>query len=112
MKDQNAKIDIWGVGTKLITAYDQPALDGVYKLAAIRNPGGPWNYKVKISEQAIKVTTPGIQQVRRYRDKSENIADVIYNIETEMKKGCTMIDPLVMTRQREISDDTDFINLL
>ncbi|MBF0278242.1 MAG: nicotinate phosphoribosyltransferase [SAR324 cluster bacterium] len=112
LKQQNAQIDTWGVGTKLITAYDQPALDGVYKLAAIREPGEPWVYKVKVSEQAIKVTTPGVQQVRRYRDGKENIADVIYNSAAEMGKGCTMIDPLNMTRQREISGEMEYKNLL
>ncbi len=112
LKNQHAKIDMWGVGTKLTTAYDQPALDGVYKLAAIRDPGEPWQYKVKISEQAIKVTTPGIQQVRRYRNEKENVADVIYNIETNLGQGCTMVDPLDMTRQRDISHDLEYKNLL
>ena len=36
---QQAQIDAWGIGTKLVTAYDQPALDGVYKMGAIRDPG-------------------------------------------------------------------------
>jgi nicotinate phosphoribosyltransferase len=60
LKAQGAQINVWGVGTKLITAFDQPALGGVYKLGAIRGDDGRWVYKVKLSEQAAKVSTPGI----------------------------------------------------
>ena len=102
LKNQNAKIDMWGVGTKLATAYDQPALDGVYKLAATREPGQSWEHRVKISEQAVKVTTPGVQQVRRYRTEQENSADVIFDIHSDLSRGCTIVDPLDMTRQRKI----------
>src|SRR5262249_1867602 len=66
LKDQGARIDVWGVGTRLITAYDQPALGGVYKLTAIRPKGGAWQHKIKLSEQAAKISTPGVLQVRRF----------------------------------------------
>lgn len=56
LKQQGARIGMWGVGTKLITAFDQPALGGVHKLSAMREARGPWTYKVKLSEQAIKVS--------------------------------------------------------
>src|SRR5581483_3124925 len=62
LKEQGATINVWGVGTKLVTAYDQPAMGGVYKLAAVRTAGGRWEYKVKLSEQTAKVSIPGIQQ--------------------------------------------------
>ncbi len=112
LKEQGAKIDIWGVGTKLVTAYDQPALGGVYKLSAIRNPGEDWKYKVKLSEQSLKVSNPGIQQVRRYQKENESIADVIYDRKTDLKPGCMMIAPLDMTRQKRICADTEFKDLL
>jgi len=67
LKDQNAKISVWGVGTKLATAYDQPALGGVYKLSAIRNTGEKWKYKLKLSEQSIKISNPGILQVPMFK---------------------------------------------
>ena len=70
LKDQGAAIDVWGVGTKLATSWDQPALGGVYKLSAIRRDGGPWEPRIKVSEQTAKVTTPGVLGVRRYRDDS------------------------------------------
>ncbi len=112
LKDQGAKIAIWGVGTKLITAYDQPALGGVYKLSATRVPEGEWKYKVKLSEQAIKVSNPGILQVRRYRKGSEAIADVIHGQNTDLSKGCIMVDPFDMTRQKRILADYEFKDLL
>ncbi|MES2572953.1 MAG: nicotinate phosphoribosyltransferase, partial [Verrucomicrobiota bacterium] len=52
LKQQGATINVWGVGTKLVTAYDQPALGGVYKLAAVRAGSGAWEHRVKLSEQA------------------------------------------------------------
>ena len=66
LKAQDAKISIWGVGTKLATAYDQPALGGVYKLGALMDAAENWQPKVKLSEQAIKTSIPGILQVRRF----------------------------------------------
>ncbi len=79
LKAKGAKIGVWGVGTRLATAYDQPALGGVYKLAAIRAPGESWSYRIKLSEQAIKISNPGIQQVRRYRGADGSlVGDLIY----------------------------------
>jgi nicotinate phosphoribosyltransferase len=78
LKAQGAQIAIWGVGTKLVTAHDQPALGGVYKLAAIRDPDGEWEYRIKLSQDPIKVSLPGILQVRRYRTAEKFCGDVIY----------------------------------
>lgn len=80
LKAQGAKIGIWGVGTKLVTAYDQAALGGVYKLGAIRDSLGQWIPKIKLSEQMVKTSTPGIQQVRRIIDRAGMAqADLIYD---------------------------------
>lgn len=82
LKEQGARISVWGVGTRLATAYDQAALGGVYKLAAIKDEAGIWEYRVKLSEQQIKVSNPGLLQVRRYFDLSGNpLGDQIYNLE-------------------------------
>ncbi len=79
LKKKGAQIGVWGVGTRLATAYDQPALGGVYKLAAIRAPGEAWSYRIKLSEQAIKISNPGVQQVRRYRGADGSlVGDLIY----------------------------------
>lgn len=80
LKAQGARIDVWGVGTRLVTAYDRPALGGVYKLAAIReNAEVEWKMKVKLSDDVVKVSIPGIQQVvRRTSEEGTPIEDVIY----------------------------------
>ncbi len=81
LKAAGAQISIWGVGTKLATSYDQPALGGVYKLGAIRGADGQWDFKVKLSEQLIKVSNPGLLQVRRYELAGKPVADMLYNEE-------------------------------
>jgi nicotinate phosphoribosyltransferase len=112
LKDQGAQINIWGVGTRLATAYDQPALGGVYKLGAIRSSEGGWDYKVKLSEQAIKTSTPGIQQVRRFRSETEFIGDAIYDIDLGLRPDAVIVDPLDMTRRKRMAPETLFEDLL
>ncbi|HYE19625.1 MAG TPA: nicotinate phosphoribosyltransferase [Tepidisphaeraceae bacterium] len=116
LKDQGARIDTWGVGTKLVTAYDQPALGGVYKLAATRGgPADPWQYKVKLSEQAIKISTPGVQQVRRYLDGpagAEATADMIYDVHHAPRGEATIVDPLDFSRRKRIPAGTPYEDLL
>ncbi|MEG0474051.1 MAG: nicotinate phosphoribosyltransferase, partial [Solibacillus sp.] len=65
LKMQKAKIDVWGIGTKLITAYDQPALGAVYKLVSIENQRGEMIDTIKLSSNVEKVTTPGKKKVWR-----------------------------------------------
>lgn len=100
LKDQGSAIDIWGVGTRLVTGHDQPALGGVYKLAAIRRPGEQWIPRIKVSEQAAKVTTPGLLRVRRYLDERGAFAgDMLYD-ELGMPEGdVVMVDPAEETRR-------------
>jgi nicotinate phosphoribosyltransferase len=77
--EQGARIDTFGVGTRLVTAYDQPALGGVYKLGAARDDHGVWREAVKLSEQPIKISNPGTLAVRRLRHHGELVADIIYD---------------------------------
>ncbi|MEK4230888.1 nicotinate phosphoribosyltransferase [Solibacillus sp. FSL H8-0538] len=65
LKAQGARVDAWGIGTKLITAYDQPALGAVYKMVSIENANGEMKDTIKISANAEKVTTPGLKKVYR-----------------------------------------------
>lgn len=67
LKREGAAIDVWGVGTRLVTAADQAALGGVYKLSAIKE-GGNWSYRIKQSEERIKISNPGFLQVYRTYD--------------------------------------------
>lgn len=112
LKAQGATIAVWGVGTKLVTAYDQPALGGVYKMTALRRPGEAWEYKLKLSEQSIKISNPGVLQVRRYHRDGLFVADAIYDENTDMTHGCTIVDPLDMTRRRQITRDVSHTDLL
>jgi nicotinate phosphoribosyltransferase len=79
--DQGARIDVWGVGTKLVTAYDQPALGGIYKLGASRDERGNWRDAIKLSEQPIKISNPGVLGVKRLRKAGALVGDVIYDCE-------------------------------
>ena len=91
LKQQGAKITIWGVGTHLVTGKDQPALDGVYKLSAIQDGKGKWQYRLKLSEQTAKVTNPGILQVRRQFDGEYYLADAIYDELLGLPDPCTSV---------------------
>jgi nicotinate phosphoribosyltransferase len=62
LKQQGAKIGAWGVGTRLVTGAEDAALGGVYKLSAVREPGGAWKPRIKLSEQRAKISVPGILQ--------------------------------------------------
>lgn len=76
---QGAKIDSWGVGTKLITSEEMPALGGVYKLAAIVGENGELIPKIKLSDNPIKITNPSFKNLYRLYDKKTGkaIADLI-----------------------------------
>ena len=77
IKKQGAEVDIWGVGTRLVTSYSCPALGGVYKLSAIFEDG--WmRPKLKVSDDPEKTTNPGVKKVIRfYDDKNFMRGDVI-----------------------------------
>ncbi len=107
LKHQGAKINLWGVGTKLVTAYDQPALGGVYKLGAILE-NGVWTPKVKLSERSSKTSIPGVLQVRRFEANGQFLGDQIYGVylngrdvvkEEMADQDWKIIDQNDMTRQ-------------
>lgn len=114
LKDQGAAIDVWGVGTKLATSWDQPALGGVYKLSAIRRPGEDWTPRVKLSEQTAKVTTPGVLGVRRYRREDGSLAgDMIYDTQAPPAASePTMVDPTDVTRRKTFTAEQTAEELL
>ena len=94
LEKQGAPIDVYGVGTKMVTAYDQPALGGVYKMSAIEE-NGKWVHKMKFSESSSKTTNPGILNVYRYYDKNNKaMFDVIFDeLETGEHLPKTMVLP-------------------
>lgn len=71
LKMQGAKIDVWGVGTKLITAFDQPALGAVYKIVSVEDEKGEMLPTLKLTSNIEKVTTPGKKQVWRIRSEND-----------------------------------------
>ena len=112
LKEQGAAIGAWGVGTRLTTAFDEPALGGVYKLTAVRpRPGEPWAYRLKLSEQVNKASVPGILQVKRFRQGSQFIADMTYDEQLGMGDR-TIVDPVDPTRTKKIPPDADAEDLL
>jgi len=78
LKAQGAKVDMWGIGTKLITAYDQPALGAVYKIVSIENDEGVMEDTIKISSTTEKVTTPGRKKLYRIIDLENGKAEGDY----------------------------------
>ena len=102
LKQQGARIDVWGVGTNLVTGKDQPALDGVYKLSAVQDSKGNWQDRIKLSEQIAKSTNPGVLQVRRFFDGKFYVADAIYDERSPLAEGCTVINPLDPNDQMEM----------
>ena len=99
LKYQKSKISVWGIGTKLITAYDNPSLGAVYKLSALQDENGQWINKLKLSEQKIKINNPGMHQVRRFFRNDKFLGDMIYDINYKTNSGI-MIDPNDSTKSK------------
>ncbi len=111
MKKRGAKIDAWGVGTKLITGQPDAALGGIYKLAAVRKPAGKWRYRIKLSDDADKTSCPGSLQVRRFhRPNGRFIADAIYEIDHVVGEPCVIVD--LNDKKTEIPVGTEYSDLL
>lgn len=105
LRIQNAAVDVWGVGTRLVTADGQPALGGVYKLAAIRRDDGSWRHVLKVSEQPDKTTVPGILSARRYYDENGLAAgDAIVDELTDEARPTVVIHPATPHRRKRLGD--------
>lgn len=88
LRCKKPKIDVWGVGTKLITAYDQPALGAVYKIVSIEDENGVMQDTIKLSNNAEKVSTPGKKQVWRItsRERNKTEGDYITFTDTDVNQ--------------------------
>ena len=111
LKLQGSKISVWGIGTKLVTAYDNPSLGAVYKLSAIKDSYGKWINKIKLSEQKIKINNPGVHQVRRFKNNSKYLGDMIYDINNKELSN-SMIDPNDSTKSKIFKDNFEYEDLL
>ena len=109
LKAQGARIDTWGVGTKLITSADMPALGGVYKLAAVYE-GETEIPKIKLSDTTEKTTNPGVKEVYRIYDAPSHmaIADLIVRAgETiDETKPLTIFHPVDTWKRMTITNFT------
>lgn len=110
LKMQGAKIDVWGIGTKLITAYDQPTLGAVYKLVAFENEYGEMVDTIKISNNVGKMSTPGKKQVWRINDRldGKSEGDYITLVDEDPRKlsQINMFNPQFPLQQKDVSDFT------
>lgn len=104
LKSQGAKIGVWGLGTRLVTAHGDPALGGVYKLTALRPRGeGKWQYKLKVSEQKLKTSVPGLLQVYRCSNgDGKFIADAIIDVSESPEQVSRIIDPHDNTKTKSL----------
>lgn len=115
LKAQGSQIDVWGVGTQLITAADQPALGGVYKLVE-RERNGKMEPTIKISGNPEKVTTPGKKDVLRIIDRHTQraVADFIcFPHEEQPRKGekLRLFNPLHPYLKKTV-EHYDVLNML
>ena len=108
LKMQGAKIDVWGVGTKLITAYDQPALGAVYKMVSIEGEDGKMVDTIKLSNNVEKVSTPGKKQVWRISKngdgKSEGDYITLWDEKPQEQDSIYMFHPNYTYINKTVSD--------
>ncbi|MDR1766660.1 MAG: nicotinate phosphoribosyltransferase [Lachnospiraceae bacterium] len=110
LKRQGATINSWGVGTNLITSKDCPSFGGVYKLAAIQETDGTFTPKIKVSENAEKITNPGNKNIFRiYRkDVGKIIADLIALEDEEIETGKSLLlfDPIETWKKTHLAPNS------
>ncbi|MBK3496227.1 nicotinate phosphoribosyltransferase [Viridibacillus sp. YIM B01967] len=98
LKAQNAKVDMWGIGTKLITGYDQPALGAVYKIVSIEKENGKMEDTIKISANVEKVSTPGMKKLYRIIDRENGKAEgdyiTMYDEDPQQEERIKMFHPV------------------
>ncbi len=105
LHQQKAKIDSYGIGTKLITSSLTPALGGVYKLSALQ-VNGEWEAKMKLSDTAEKITNPGIKTTYRIYDEDKMaFADLIClrNETFDTTKPLTIFHPIETWKQTTLT---------
>ena len=112
---QGAKVDGWGIGTKLITAFDHPALGAVYKLAAIEGDNGEWLNRIKISGNIEKVTTPGKKNLYRIINKDTGMSEgdyiTVYDEKIDTSEPLLMFHP-VHTMKKKLVKNFEAVELL
>ena len=112
---QGAKIDLFGVGERLITSKSNPVFDGVYKLCAVQGKDGEIIPRIKISENVGKITTPHFKKVYRFFSKENHKAEAdllsVYDEEFDFTQPFELFDPIA-TWKRKTLDDYEVVELL
>ena len=94
---QGAPLDIFGVGERLITAKSEPVFGGVYKLSALEDENGVITPKIKVSENAVKITTPDFKKLYRFYSKETGKAEAdlltVHNEEINTSEPYELFDP-------------------
>jgi nicotinate phosphoribosyltransferase len=107
LKNQNAKITSWGVGTNMITSKDWPSFGGVYKLAAIYAEDGTEIPKIKVSENLEKVTNPGNKRILRLYDKETGKIRgdliILKDEEYDPEQDLTLFDPVATWKRTTLA---------
>ena len=107
---QGAKVDVFGVGERMITSKSAPVFGGVYKLVAIENENGEIVPKIKLSENIAKITNPHFKKVYRLYDKETGkaIADelCLYDETIDTTKEHTIFDPNATWKQKTLTNFT------
>ena len=107
---QGAKIDSFGVGERLITSKSEPVFGGVYKLAAVEDRDGSVIPKIKISENAAKITNPHFKKVYRIfeNESGKAIADLItvYDEVVDESQPLELFDPEATWKRKIVTDFT------
>ncbi len=107
---QGAKIDLFGVGERLITAKSEPVFGGVYKLAAVENEQGEIIPKIKISENVEKITNPHFKKLYRFygNDTGKAIADylTVYDETVDDSKDLEIFDPNATWKRKTVYNFT------
>ena len=110
LKVHGAKITSWGVGTNLITSKDCPSFGGVYKLAAIKQPDGSFQSKIKLSENTEKITNPGNKTIYRIYDKETGKmrADLICFVDEafDESEDLLLFDPIATWKKTKLAGGT------
>ena len=105
---QDAKIDAFGVGERLITARSEPVFGGVYKLVAIEEKDGSITPKIKISENVGKITTPHFKKLYRFygRDTGKAIADYlcVHDETVDDSNTFEIFDPEAIWKRKVVYD--------
>ena len=103
---QGAKIDMFGVGERLITARSEPVFGGVYKLAAVEEPDGTIVPKIKISENVVKITNPHYKKLYRFyaKDTGKAIADylTLHDETVDDTTDLTIFDPMATWKRKDV----------